>query len=186
MRIVNRALSMRADWAPRHVMELLLTAMMPENRLALEVSMATGLRMGDVLAIRTEQARKGRFTIAEEKTGKHRRVYIPLKLRERMFRQAGRFFVWEGRLDAKKHRTRQAVYKDLVRVAKLYRIDGRKIKAHISTHTGRKIWAVEMYQRTGSLQKVQALLNHENESVTLLYALADVLTEREHGDKMEA
>lgn len=177
---------MRAEWAPRHVMDLLLTAMMPENRLAVQVSMATGLRIGDVLAIKTEQARRGRFTLTEEKTGKHRRVYLPRELRERMFAQAGRFFVWEGRNDPTKHRTRQAVYKDLARVAALYRVEGRKIKAHISTHTGRKVWAVEAYQRTGSLEKVKDLLNHESEAVTALYALADILTARAHAGKMEA
>lgn len=177
---------MRAEWAPRHVIDLLLTAMMPANRLAMQVSMATGLRIGDVLAIRTEQARRGRFTVTEEKTGKHRRVYLPLELRERMFEQAGRFYVWEGRNDPKKHRTRQAVYKDLSRVAALYRVDGQKITAHISTHTGRKVWAVEAFKRTGSLQKVQALLNHDDEAVTALYALADILTAKAHNGKMKA
>lgn len=177
---------MRAEWAPRQVMELLLTAMMPENRLAVEVSMATGLRIGDVLAIKTEQVKRGRFTLAEQKTGKHRRVYLPRELRDRMFAQAGRFYVWEGRMDPMKHRTRQAVFKDLARVARLYRLQGRKIKAHISTHSGRKIWAVEQYRRCGDLRKVQQLLNHESEAVTALYAMADILTARAHGGTIEA
>ena len=88
---------MRADWVDPDALRLLLTAMMPANALAMEVAMSTGLRIGDVLAIRTEQARKPRFTIKEEKTGKARRIYLPRKLRERMFEQAGRFYVWEGR-----------------------------------------------------------------------------------------
>lgn len=141
--------------------------------------MATGLRIGDVLSIRTAQATMGRFTLVEQKTGKHRRVYLPRELRERMFEQAGRFFVFEGRLSPFKPRTRQAVYKDLARVAALYRLDGAKIKAHISPHTGRKMWAVEAYKASGSLSHVQALLNHEDEAVTMLYALADTLTTRE-------
>ena len=41
---------MRAEWAPKETLELLLTAMMPANRLAIRASMATGLRIGDVLA----------------------------------------------------------------------------------------------------------------------------------------
>ena len=113
---------MRAEWIPGDVMRTLLAAMMPANALALEVSMATGLRIGDVLAITRQQAARQRFTVTEEKTGKHRRVYLPRKLSERLFEQAGRFFAFEGRNDPKKHRTRAAVYKDLRRVARLYRL----------------------------------------------------------------
>lgn len=92
---------MRADWVPGEVMERLLGAMMPANALALRCSMATGLRIGDVLAITRKQCAQGRFTVSEEKTGKHRRVYLPKKLAAQMFAQAGRFFVFEHRLDEK-------------------------------------------------------------------------------------
>ena len=168
---------MRAEWAPKETLELLLTAMMPANRLAIRASMATGLRIGDVLAFKTAQVRQQRWTVKEQKTGKLRRVYLPAKLCEDILAQ--------GRSDAKKHRTRDAVYKDLRRVATLYRVDGKKLVEHISPHSARKVYAVEAYQKTGSLRKVQELLNHEDEAVTMLYALADVLTARNHGGKME-
>lgn len=172
---------MRAEWIPGDVMGALLAAMMPANALALEASMATGLRIGDVLAITRQQCARGRFTVSEEKTGKHRRVYLPKKLQERMFAQAGRFFVFEHRLDEKRHRTRAAVYKDLRRVAALYRLEGKKIAAHVSPHTARKIWAVEA-QRAG--KDVQRLLNHESEAVTLLYSMADILTRKRTGGRI--
>ena len=76
------------------------------------------------------------------------------------------------------------MYKDLRRVATLYRVDGKKLIEHISPHSARKVYAVEAYQKTRSLRKVQELLNHEDEAVTMLYALADVLTARNHGAKM--
>lgn len=176
---------MRAEWAPKETLELLLTAMMPANRLAIRASMATGLRIGDVLAFKTAQVRQQRWTVKEQKTGKLRRVYLPAKLCEDILAQAGRIWAFEGRSDAKKHRTRDAVYKDLRRVATLYRVDGKKLVEHISPHSARKVYAVEAYQKTGSLRKVQDLLNHEDEAVTMLYALADVLTARNHGGKME-
>lgn len=147
--------------------------------------MATGLRIGDVLAFKTAQVRQQRWTVKEQKTGKLRRVYLPSKLCEDILAQAGRIWAFEGRSDAKKHRTRDAVYKDLRRVAILYRVDGKKLVEHISPHSARKVYAVEAYQKTGSLRKVQDLLNHEDEAVTMLYALADVLTARNHGGKME-
>lgn len=176
---------MRAEWAPKQTLELLLTAMMPANRLAIRASMATGLRIGDILAFKTAQVRQQRWTLKEQKTGKVKRVYLPTKLCEDILAQAGRIWAFEGRSDAKKHRTRDAVYKDLRRVATLYRVDGKKLVEHISPHSARKVYAVEAYQRSGSLKKVQQLLNHEDEAVTMLYALADVLTAREHGGKME-
>ena len=176
---------MRAEWAPKETLELLLTAMMPANRLAIRASMATGLRIGDVLAFKTAQVRQQRWTVKEQKTGKLRRVYLPAKLCEDILAQAGRIWAFEGRSDAKKHRTRDAVYKDLRRVATLYRVDGKKLVEHISPHSARKVYAVEASQKTRSRRKVQELLNHEDEAVTLLYALADVLTARNHGAKME-
>lgn len=182
---MERGDKMRAEWAPKQTLELLLTAMMPANRLAIRASMATGLRIGDVLAFKTAQVRQQRWTLKEQKTGKVKRVYLPTKLCEDILAQAGRIWAFEGRTDAKKHRTRDAVYKDLRRVATLYRVDGKKLVEHISPHSARKVYAVEAYQRSGSLKKVQQLLNHEDEAVTMLYALADVLTAREHGGKME-
>lgn len=151
---------------------------MPANRLALEVSLATGLRIGDVLRLKTDTLKtKGqRFTIKEQKTGKSRRIYMPLQIYEGCMAQAGKVWIFEGRIDVRKHRTRAAVYKDIRRVAKLYRLDGKKVSEHVSPHTARKICAVEEYRRSGNMRHVQSLLNHSSEAVTALYALADVLT----------
>ena len=172
---------MRADYVAEEEMQHLLAALMPQNRLALEVSMATGLRIGDVLAMQVQKVREskdGRLTVRESKTGKTRRVRLPVELRERMLQQAGKIYVWEGRLDPERHRTRQAVYKDLARAAMLYRLP--KL-LHVSPHTARKVYAGEQYRRTGDLKRVQRLLQHDNESVTAIYAMADYLTARKLG-----
>ena len=152
--------------------EHLLAALMPPNRLACEVSACTGLRISDVLNLRTTKLSE-RFSVRELKTGKTKRVRLPRALLDRLLAQAGRIYVFENRLDYRKPRTRQAVYKDLRRAAKLFRV-----KTHISPHSARKIYAVSEYRRTGSLAAVQKLLNHEDEAVTMLYAMADQLTER--------
>ena len=79
---------MRTGYVEPDVFKLLLTALMPANRLALTVSMTTGLRIGDVLHLKTyDILRTSRPTITERKTGKHRRVYFPRALREEMLRQ---------------------------------------------------------------------------------------------------
>lgn len=166
---------MRADYLEPDVLHLLLTALMPPNRLAIETSMVTGLRIGDVLGLRTAQLSQ-RMTVTEAKTHKRRRVYIPAELLDALLRQAGRYFVFPGRLDERQHRSRQAVYKDLRRVAALYRVDGRRIAEHISPHTARKVYAVKAYRAKGSIAKVRELLQHTDEAVTYLYAMADALT----------
>lgn len=165
----------RTDWVPRQEYDHVLAALMPANRLALEIAEANGLRIGDVLALRTADLRQ-RMTITEAKTGKSRRIYLSADLLSRAQAQAGRLWVFEGGRDWRKHRTRQAVYKDLMRAARLFRV--RLGGAHIGTHTARKIYAVERYHRTGSIEAVRQLLGHEREAVTMLYALADELTAR--------
>lgn len=167
--------SLRTDYIPRHVLELLLTALMPQNRLAIRASLVSGLRISDVLGLQTAKF-KQRMTVRESKTGKTRRIYWPAKIYEQMFEHAGKYFVFEGRLDPKKHRTRAAVFKDLKRVARLYRIDGRKIVENVAPHSARKIFAVEALRDSKDLKKVQHLLNHDSEAVTMLYAMADVIT----------
>jgi integrase len=149
---------------------------MPENRLALIVSLTTGLRIDDVLHLKTAKIQKQRFTVKEMKTGKTRRVNLSVGLWQELLQVAGRIYVFEHRTDPKRCRTRQAVNKDLKRACELFRIKG----VNLSPHSARKIYAVNNYRRTCDLDKVRALLNHSEKQteVTMLYAMADVLTER--------
>lgn len=168
--------ALRADWIDPEIMEHVLAALMPANALAVRTSMATGLRIGDVLEITTDEVRRGRWTVHEGKTGKGRRVRLPARLRDAILSQAGHVYAFEGRTDGRRHRTRQAVYKDIRRAAEAFRL-----REHISPHTARKMYAVESLKKYGDLRKVQQLLNHESEAVTMIYALADQLTARKMG-----
>lgn len=164
---------MRSDWVDSESMSHVLAALTPANRLAIELSMRYGMRIGDVLSIKTEEVEKGAWTYKEEKTGKPRRIRLCASVRERLLRQAGRIWCFEHRCDFRAHRTRQAVYKDIRRAAKAFRL-----KSHVSPHSARKVYAVDAYHRTNSLAQVQRLLNHSSEAVTLVYALADQLTDK--------
>lgn len=68
--------------------------------------------------------------------------------------------------------------KDLRRVAKLYRLDGKPIRRNIAPHSARKIYAVQDYHAHHDMKRVQRLLNHSDEAVTMLYALADQLAKK--------
>ena len=159
---------MRTEWIPKGEMEFVLRALSPENRLACEISLSTGLRINDVLALTPEKVRKQRFTLREEKTGKTRRIRLPIELVNRALALSGQHYVFEHRLNGRKHRTRQAVFKDLKKACANFGIN-----KNIAPHSLRKIYAVEEYELTGDLKKVQKLLNHSNEAVTMLYAMAN-------------
>lgn len=164
---------MRSEWINQETMALILAAMMPANALAIECSLYTGLRIDDVLALKTEIVqRTPRPYVRDSKTGKLHRIYLPAELREKMLAQAGKLYIWEHRCDWKKHRTRQAVYKDMRAAAAVFERNG-KLRNHISPHTARKCAAVRAYEK-GGLAAAAALLNHDegHPAVTLLYALS--------------
>lgn len=144
---------------------------MPDNRLVCQVALRTGLRVGDVLALRREQLARC-FWVTEQKTGKRRQVGLPDWLIADI-QAHGRGSVWAfpGR-SPDKPRTRQAVWKDIKRAQRALRLD-----INLGTHSMRKDFAVDLMRKYGDIVRVQRALNHESSTVTMLYAMADKLTE---------
>lgn len=171
----------KSDYVNDDVISHILAALTAQNRLVMLVALCTGLRVSDVLNLRTSELAE-RMTITEKKTRKRLKVRFDPALLAALRRQAGSVWVFEHRLDVNKHRTRQAVWRDLQRAAAAFRIP-RKLR--ITPHSGRKIYAVKQYRRTCNIDRVRRLLNHKCECVTQLYALADVLTARQHADLKE-
>lgn len=162
----------RTSYANATQMGHILAALMPTNALIVRVCVKTGLRISDVLAIKTCDL-KPRQTVRESKTGKTRRVEWGQLLYKEMLAQAGEIWVFPGRCDPKQHRTRQAVYKDIKHAEAVYKRSGALGKRqNLGTHTARKIAAVRAYQR-GGIKAAKRLLNHSDPAITLLYALAD-------------
>lgn len=163
---------MKSEWFFKEEVQHVLASLTPVNRLILEISLATGLRVGDVVSL-PSQGLKQRMTVQEQKTGKNRRVFFPKELFDRMLYCRGKFYVFPNRNNGRKPRTVSAVYKDIKKAAKLFRI-----KANVTPHSMRKIYAVEEYHKHGDLDRVRRLLNHEREAVTMIYAFADELVKR--------
>lgn len=164
---------MRTTYANRQQLGHILAALMPENRLVMQLCIASGLRVSDVLELRTADLKR-RQTVRQKKTGKTRRVQWPAALYEQMERQAGRLWVFESRTDPKKHRTRQAVWKDVKRAEAVFKRSGQlSRRQNLGPHTARKFAAVEAYHK-GGLPAAQRLLSHSDPLVTRLYALADM------------
>lgn len=98
-----------------------MAALTPSNALVCRVCLHTGLRVGDVLNLKTEQI-KPRFWVTEQKTKKRRLIGLPEELRDAILQQAGEVWAFPGR-GKTGHRTRQAVWKDVKRAAKAFRIN---------------------------------------------------------------
>ena len=157
---------MRTDYMLDREVDLVLAALMPGNALALRTALHTGLRIGDVLRLRPEQLQP-RFWVTEQKTGKKRQVGLPEPLLTDLRDSAGEYWVFPGR-DPTKHRTRQAVWKDMKRAAKAFRLP-----INAGPHSARKVYAVELMRKYGDIERVRRALNHGGIEVTMIYALAD-------------
>lgn len=157
---------MRTEYLFRHEVDLVLAALMPENRLVMRVALHTGLRIGDVLQLRPEQL-KPRFWVTEQKTKKRRQIGLPEPLLRDLQEAAGKWWVFPGR-DPRKHRTRQAVWKDVKRAAKAFRLP-----VNVGPHSARKVYAAELMAKYGDIERIRRALNHNSAIVTMVYAMAE-------------
>lgn len=143
----------------------ILQLLMPSNALVCRVSLHTGLRVSDVLALKTAQLGP-RFWVTESKTGKRKMVGLPAKLLSDIKAQAGPVWAFPSpRTDG--HRTRQTVWKDVKRAATAMRLP-----QNVAPHSFRKVYAVDLMAKYGSIEKVRRALNHGNYTTTMIYAMA--------------
>ena len=157
---------MKTEYLLQREVDGVLATLMPANALVMRVALHTGLRVGDVLALRTAQLAP-RFWVTESKTGKRRQIGLPEPLLGDLKKCAGEKWVFQGK-NPSAHRTRQTVWKAVKRAAKALRLP-----QNVGPHSARKVYAVDLMQKYGDIERVRRALNHGSESVTLIYALAD-------------
>lgn len=163
---------MTTEYILMEQMEHVLAALTPGNALVMRVILHTGMRLSDVLSLRTEQIKPTGWYV-ESKTGKHRRYGLPKALLEEIKAQAGPEWAFPGAGGKGGHRTRQAVWKDVKRASRAFRLP-----QNIGPHSARKMYAVDLMEKYGDIERVRRALNHESETVTAIYAMADLLTQR--------
>jgi integrase len=157
---------MRTEYLLQREVERVLDLLTYENRLVCRVLLHTGLRISDVLQLRPEQL-KPNFWITEQKTGKRKQVGLPEPLLSDLLDSKGQHWVFPG-TDPRKHRTRQAVWKDIKRAAVALRLT-----VNAAPHSCRKVYAVELMKQYGDIERVKRALNHGGYAVTMIYAMAD-------------
>lgn len=167
---------MTTEYLYQKEIDRVLAALMPQNQLIVRVMLHTGMRLSDALELRSEGlSTSGWYT--ERKTGKKRRYGLPKPLLEAIQEQAGPEWAFPGRKRGT-HKTRQAVWKDINRAAKAFRLPQT-----VGAHSFRKVYAVRLMRKYGKLEKVRQNLNHSSSSVTAIYAMADTLLERKQRER---
>lgn len=162
---------MKTEYLLNEQVDHVLSLLTPVNRLAMRVALHTGLRISDVLSLRKKDIDKGlQFGITESKTGKRRRVKLTKPLWEDLRKNCGEIWVFPSRCDPAKHRSRQAVWSDVKRAEKALRLP-----QNIGTHSARKVYAVQLFEDFGSIDKVRRALNHSRDSTTMVYVMAAAL-----------
>ena len=149
-----------------------LAALMPQNALIMRVILHTGMRLSDVLALKTSQLVTSGWYV-EGKTGKRRRYGLPADLLSAIKAQAGPEWAFPGMAPHGGHKTRQAVWADVKRAQRAFRLP-----QNVGPHSARKVYAVELMRKYGDIERVRRALNHCSTSVTAIYAMADQLLDR--------
>lgn len=169
---------MKTEYLLSRQVSHVLAALTPQNQLIARVCLHTGLRVGDVVSLET-QSLGLQFVAHEAKTKKRRRVGLPAPLLAEIKAQAGQRWAFPGR-SQDKHKTRQAVWADVKRAAKAFRLP-----QNVGPHSFRKVYAVELLGKYGSLRRVQRSLNHGSVETTMIYAMADRLLEAKQRKKRD-
>lgn len=162
---------MTVEYLLNEQVDRVLGLLTPGNRLAMRVALHTGLRISDVLSLKKTDIDKGpQFWVTEQKTGKRRMVSLTLSLWHDLRAECGEVWVFEHRSNPARHRCRQAVWKDVKRAQKAFRLP-----QNIGTHSARKVYAVRLMEKYGSIDRVRRILNHDRFETTMIYAMADCL-----------
>lgn len=164
---------MRTQYLNPNLYNKLYACMQYKNALALRVSLETGLRIDDVLKLTPSDLKGQTIRGKAEKTGKPFKKVLSKDLANRLKEIGNRYYIFPHRTKPKDHRTRQAVWKDVKKAAKLLKLSG-----NIAPHSARKTYAVELFRDSG-IKDVQKELQHDHTDTTLLYAFADLLDEKQ-------
>ena len=157
---------MKTEYLLNREVDMVIAMLTEKNALIMRTALHTGLRIGDVLSLKTDRIGQ-RFWVTESKTRKRRQVGLPEPLLSDLKKQAGAVWVFENPKTGRPQ-TRQAVWKDVKRAAR-----GLRLPQNIGPHSARKVYAVELLSKYGDIARVKRALNHSSEAITLIYALAD-------------
>jgi integrase len=157
---------MKSRFLEKNEIRKIREASTDEAFLPLLLSLETGLRIGDVVALRVSSVKPDGVHYVAKKTGKSGVAPISAELRRRL-NKSGRW-LFPSPYKKGKHLTRQAVWSRIKSAGKRAGLD----LEGISPHAMRKVFAVELYRKKG-FKAVQTALQHNYSSTTEIYTFSD-------------
>jgi len=143
-----------------------------QDRVIFDMSIETGCRISDILSLRKSEIDKT-MHIKEAKTGKHKTVTLSDALLARIPRGStlGVYkpsYAFPSTYKHGKHIHRSSYHRRLKKVCKALKID-------FSAHSTRKLYALNIFERTNDIFKVQEAMNHKYVTTTAAYLDIDLM-----------
>lgn len=164
---------MKSVYLSANLYNRLYAHMTYDNVLILRIALETGMRVGDVVALQQRNLQKRTINYIAQKTGKRDKKSISQGLCNLLQRQLHSDlpseYLFKHRTNPKRHRTRQAVWKNVKKAC--YEIG---LDVNVTPHSARKTYAVDEFRDKG-LTVTQKELQHDNVNTTMLYAFSDCL-----------
>lgn len=139
-----------------------------------DVLLDTGFRLDDVMHLRVYHIRSGVLDLRERKTGHRRCVALSEGLRERCRayarRRNGLSYAFPAlRAGGRRKMHRTTYWRHFIDAVRRAGYGGEGY----TPHSLRKVYAVRLFEKTGSLAAVQADLGHSRPEITMIYALSN-------------
>lgn len=131
------------------------------------VGINAGLRISDILQLKVRNVRGTHIRIREQKTSKYKNVAINDSLKKALQpyirNKRNDDYLIQSREGNNKPISRQRAYDILRTCANACGVE------QIGTHTMRKTFGYQMYQKTKDITAIQKLMNHDHPSTTMRY-----------------
>lgn len=167
---------MTNTWIPPQRLAEIREMMNSRDQLITDVLVETGFRLDDIMHIRKSSLSGCSVHLREMKTGRYRTANLSPETARRLTEYAAKrhtlSYLFPALRRAKRKKQHRSTYwRHFVRAAK----DAGYAGCGYTPHSLRKVYAVALLQRSGSLAAVQKDLGHTNISTTAIYALSDRL-----------
>lgn len=161
---------MRSEYIKKEALWRIISLMSGFPAVIMRVSLETGMRVGDVCALKGENIDGRYITYTAQKTGKNDKKKVSAALAKELAFYKGRKseHLFASSKSKSGHISRQTVWRAVTAAREM-----AEEKAHVTPHTARKTYAVEYKEKYG-LAATQKALQHTNAETTALYAFADV------------
>lgn len=161
---------MKSRFLEEEEIKKLRSALSDKAFLPLIVALETGLRIGDIVALKKADLQKDGLHYKAQKTGKNGIAKISQNTRKLLETNSnGKKWLFPSPFnDGKKHLTRQSVWTRMKQAGKKCGVN----LAGLSPHSLRKVFAVELYKEKG-FKAVKEALQHSNAATTEIYTFAD-------------